>query len=403
MAQQGGQVGPANQAVINEIENRFILINEMFQAMGMQQLDVAAAAAAAMANQQHQAQIAPPAAARPPRIDQKTFPKLKISTDDETTSSNFRAWETSIRCTVATNNLQWPALGTGLLSILNDGECGKIAVALYPRILNGQIANLDALMDELRARVVGSSYQTKARARFYSRVQLQKETLISFHTELEDLFQRAFLPAERNPAVLLNAFVSGIRTREINKQLHLTPPATYAEALTAAMRLEGILDTVELNQSRVKNGGQLPLAQRHQPTARRDTPMEVDNLNPRKKGNNRFQKKSTPPQKYGPKPTEKVAGGRRPQNSRDKKSNNSPKGSQKKKPAQSNSVSKSSGYSNNKTAAGGKCYHCNRPGHFKRDCPDRRQHRVHNFNVPSTSDRGVDEYDEYLSSSESGN
>lgn len=303
--------------------------------------------------------VRPPPRDRNFKYDSRTFARLRVSTtDDEQNAEAFRTWEVSTKCIIAANGFTWPGVGHAILSSLNDGEAGRISVLLQPMIQNGQIGTLDALMDALRTRIVGQSYQTKARARFNERVQQPKETIPSFHISLQDLWNRAFAPEERlhNEATLTTAFIAGLRNREIQQHLCDNPPENYNDACQRALRKEGICETIEHYQARIRNNGRLNLPKRpqqpqpHLPGDNQVRPMEIGNVN-------RGRGYPVTPKSNKPKFVQK----------NNKKSQNSKPHVQKQNHAKNGKRPPS---------ANVKCYGCGKKGHIKKNCRVRNVHAL---------------------------
>lgn len=303
--------------------------------------------------------MAPPPRPQVFKYDSKTFAKLIVSTtDDELNAETFRTWEGSTKCIIAANGFQWPGVGHAILASLNQGEAGRISVLLQPMITNGQIQNLDQLMDALRSRIVGTSYQTKARARFNERVQQPKETIPAFHISLQDLWNRAFSPEERvhNEATLVTAFIAGLRNKDIQRYLSDNPPENYNDACQRALRKEGIEETLDHYQNRIKNNGRLNLpkkqytAQGHLQGDNQVRPMEIGNVN---------RGRGYPVTPKGNKPKYVQKNGKKGQNSKaQNQRQNQPKNGKK---ASSSSI---------------KCYGCGKKGHIKKNCRVRNVHAL---------------------------
>ena len=111
---------------------------------------------------------------QPPKMDQKSFPKLILTEDSDANAQTFRVWETGVLAAVKTNGWEWPASGYGLIAIMTEGKAGKIAPGLLKRIReanenpNGDLTNLAQFLQALKEKVVGHCYQQKARAKFIS-------------------------------------------------------------------------------------------------------------------------------------------------------------------------------------------------------------------------------------------
>ena len=306
---------------------------------------------------------------RPPKIDQNTFPRLKLSPgQDEANAEAFRNWETSVRSRIEANGLQWPQTGTGIIGILNEGGAGKYIANLYKRLHHaehrpdGDIRNLDQLLETLRRKIVGHCYREKARARFDSKVQGDHEDLISYHGDFERLHGDAFEEPAAQQAVLIDHFIAGIRNKEIMKHLIRHRPANYADALTQAMEQEGYVERFQLNQARIKNGGHLPKSYGAGPKGRPANrggveAMEVDNMNVNRRGGNNFRGRN--------------------QNNRNNR-NGQPGGSRTDPPGQSKPR-------DDKNSPGKKkkllCFNCDSPAHLAKACPaPKRRKRVNNLN-----------------------
>ena len=205
-------------------------------------------------------------------------------------------------------------------------------------------------MDALRTRIVGQSYQTKARARFNERIQQPKETIPAFHISLQDLWNRAFSPEERahNQQTLVTAFIAGLRNREIQQYLCDNPPENYDDACQRALRKEGIEETINHYQNRIRNNGRLNLPKRPQqpqpqlPGDNQVRPMEIGNVN-------RGRGYPVTPKGNKPKYVQKNGKKSHNSNSKSQKQNQSKNG---KRPS-SSSI---------------KCYGCGKKGHIKKNC-----------------------------------
>lgn len=231
---------------------------------------------------------------RPQKIDQKTFPKLKIvKGEDQANNNAFRIWETSVRSVIETNDLRWPQTGTGIIGSLNEGGAGVYTQHLYQRLYheelrpNGDIRNLDQLLVALREKLIGHCYREKARALFDVKTQSASEGIITYHGDFDIIHRDAFENPQDHQNVLIDHFISGLRNREVMRDLIKNRPATYSAALTQALEQEGYSERFQLNQARIKNGGQLPTRYLNAPrgkTANRSNagePMDVDNVNRR--------------------------------------------------------------------------------------------------------------------------
>lgn len=353
-----------------------------------------AAARADAAYEAAQARVGGAPAPRPQKIDQRTFPKLKlVKGEDQANNNAFRIWETSVRSVIETNDLRWPQTGTGIIGSLNEGGAGVYTQHLYQRLYqqeirpNGDIHNLDELLTALRKKIVGHCYREKARALFDVKTQNSSEGIIEYHGEFERIHRDAFENPDDHQSVLIDHFISGLRNKEVMRDLIKNRPATYAGALTQSLQQEGFAERFQLNQARIKNGGQLPTRFLNAPKSRPNNrgnagePMDVDNVN-----------KKDPPKQGTSKNAWRPGGPRRPP-----RTENKFKG--KKKDI--------------------KCYNCDLTGHIAKNCrKPKRNKKVANINSvgpgdeqaadPDTETQDEDaEYSEYESDretdSDSGN
>ena len=283
----------------------------------------------------------PPRPAQRFKYDSKTFPRLRIVPgDDEVNAEAFSAWEMAVRATVIANGFPWPEYGYGIVATLNDGEAGKVAAMIRPLLEGGQVQTLDQLMETIRSKVVCTSYQAKAMAKFQKRIQNPKETIPGFHLGLQDLFNRAYPADQRihNEPQLITQFIAGIRNREIQKALTHPRPQNYNDACTRALEEEGILETIDHYQTRIRNNGRADIKRdRHLPGDDKVRPMEMGNVN-RARG-------------YPTAPKAKAKHSSHPQ-----------KGGKNKRP---NSKSAPAKQHIKKSI---KCYNCGKKGHVRKNC-----------------------------------
>jgi len=199
---------------------------------------------------------------------------------------DFETWEQRVRLVCGAQGYVYNENLIQAILALFKGRA-----ALMIRSLGHDVAELntlDVLLERLRQIFVSPAYRDKARAAFYSRIQQRGETLIAFHATLRSLWERAFVEADRNERILIKQFISSITNQEVMKQLLLENDdnATYQEILEEAMRIDGTLEILQLNQERLNRGGQLSTQQHLMmlPSATRVTsgggavPMEIGNL-----------------------------------------------------------------------------------------------------------------------------
>ena len=283
---------------------------------------------------------------QPPKMDQKSFPKLTLTEDSDANAQMFRVWETGVLAAVKTNSWEWPASGYGIIAIMTEGKAGKIAPSLLKRIHdgnenpNGDLRTLAQFLQALKEKIVGHCYQQKARAKFECKIQSSNESLISYAGELNELHQESYPEPQEQQDILIDHFIAGLNDKEIMKHLVKHRPATFQEGLTVALQQEGFNEQLRLNQARLNNGGYLPLKsldKRMQGSKRGGVEaMEVDNVNRKPKPRN-FR------------PVNKKAGARRPYKER------FPNKERPKKDA--------------RKPRNDKCFECDKPGHIRRDCP----------------------------------
>ena len=110
---------------------------------------------------------------------------------------------------------------------------------------------------------VSPSYRDKARAAFYGHTQQKGESLIAFWATLRSLYERAFNAADHNKRILVKQLIASISNKEIMRELLLNndEDATYQNILDEAMRIEGTLEILQLNQEWLARGGQLSTQQ----------------------------------------------------------------------------------------------------------------------------------------------
>ena len=310
------------------------------------------------------------------RYDTRTFPELVLGGSDKTNASNFNTWEANVKAAIRANGYQWPEVGYGILISLRTGEAGKIARSLRTKLDQNAFINVEALFDDVCKKVVGASYQAKAKAEFHRRVQGPQESLITFAVEFEDLYERAYGEDEQNNIILLNGFIKGIRSPKIMESLLKDPPLTFPDALNSALHAEGIQETLNYNLQRLKTGtpGQYSL-HRHAPTNhKRDkpTPMELGNLQKKpfnfRKGGSRQNGGPSRPNQGGPNKKPWIP--------------SKPPYKNKKEPgrpaySKTTNSTQNSGAKPAKKSGEFKCYKCGRAGHKRSEC--RSNNRSKNY------------------------
>ena len=306
---------------------------------------------------------------QPPKMDQKSFPKLTLTEDSDTNAQTFRVWETGVLAAVKTNGWEWPASGYGLIAIMTEGKAGKIAPSLLKRIHDdnenpgGDLRTLAQFLQALKEKVVGHCYQQKARAKFECKIQGNNESLISYAGELNELHQESYPEPQEQQDILIDHFIAGLNDREIMKHLVKNRPVTFQQGLTIALQQEGFNEQLRLNQARLSNGGYLPLKsldKRMQGSRRGGPePMEVDNVN----------RKARQGKPRNGKPAFKKAGARRPNKER------LPNKETPKKDA--------------RKPRNDKCFECDKPGHIRRDCPKLKR-KVNNLQATTEPENGAD-------------
>jgi len=267
----------ALQQLNNQVHNLQQLNNQVHNLQ--QAFDAAAAAAAA-------APPAAPLAVAPVQVGPRfRLQFAEFDAEGRNPEVDFETWEQRVRLVCGAQGYAYNEMLIQAILALFKGRA-----ALMIRSLGhdaAELNTLDVLLERLRQIFVSPAYRDKARSAFYSRVQQKNETLIAFHATLRSLWERAFDAADQNERILVKQFIASISNKEVMKQLLLEndEDATYQNVLEEAMRIEGTLEILQLNQERLARGGQLSTQQHlmmlppaRAPAGGGAVPMEIGNL-----------------------------------------------------------------------------------------------------------------------------
>ena len=319
---------------------------------------------------------------------------------------DFETWEQRVRLVCGAQGYPYNENLIQAILALFKGRA-----ALMVRSLGhdaGELDTLDVLLERLRHIFVSPSYRDKARSAFYGRTQLKGESLIAFWATLRSLYERAFNAADQNERILVKQFIASISNKEIMRELLLNndEDATYQNILDEAMRIEGTLEILQLNQERLARGGQLSTQQNMMmfPSNSRGgagaggvVPMEIGNLsiqdNQRGRGRGRGQQgvrgrgqwrggQSQPSWKRGQHGNSRGQSQWRGQSQN--RGYNYFRGNYSNNPSNGRAGYRQNGErrmdvnntSKNTTTDG--CFNCGTPGHWARDCwKPKREHNNH--------------------------
>jgi hypothetical protein len=293
----------------------------------------------------------------------------------------FDRFEQHTRFVCAVQGYEPPAVFTAILACLR-GRAADIARCLVGK--EREFTTLDQFFIRLRTLFLSPQFKEKAKSLFLTKIQAEKESVISYHGVLRTLWSKAYDDEERRETVLINQFISGLRHKKIREHLHLTPPANYDQALTEAIRLEGTYDLILLEDRRIAHQGQGPLGAYVSKAAVGGAsggaePMDVGTL---KKGYKRFGKKM-------------VHGGKTRPNFRPRQFR-APKRRVQYQPKRN---VMNANYVSPRTQSGPNaditCFRCRKTGHYANNCKQRsqskgpktnkfQQRKVHNVNVQQT-------------------
>ena len=217
-------------------------------------------------------------------MDSKTFPPFTDEGDEATKMSNFIAWEKGVRNTLialnAENLLPMPQILAAILASFRERALEKSS-----RLDVNNYADVNALMQALRALFCGAAIQEKSYNLFMEAKQETTEDINTFHCRVQALWMRAFNDGDRSEADLRRVFLFGLRHRKLREHILLRdagPPQDYEMLLQVALQIQGRLDTVELlnkgtRPGHLNRGGQLGGGQDQA------TPMDIGNVNRGKK------------------------------------------------------------------------------------------------------------------------
>lgn len=189
-------------------------------------------------------------------------PRFRINFTDynaesQTPEQDFESWEQQTRFVCGAQGYAYTEQLVRAILAQFKGRAALMVRNLGENIAG--IPDLDALMDRLRLVFVSPSYQAKALSTYYRRTQQPNESIIQYHSSLRALWERAFSVTDRQESSLIRHFISGLKNREIRKELTVhddNDVRDYQSVCEKAMKMEGALDVVAIDDERIARGGE---------------------------------------------------------------------------------------------------------------------------------------------------
>jgi len=144
---------------------------------------------------------------------------------------------------------------------------GSAAATISDIQVNDPTKNGAGLLDAYEARFLPASASELAKVTFEAATQMPKETALSFHGRVRNLYNRAYT-RDRNEEHMTRRYILGLRSKEVREMVMRARPQNYEAALYAAQNENAVRHVTTLTQigARVPQGG----------ITTGDEPMEVN-------------------------------------------------------------------------------------------------------------------------------
>ena len=213
------------------------------------------------------------------KLDASSFPPFEDSGTEEKKMASFIAWEKGVRNTLdaveAVDRMPFASIAAAILASFRGSALEKATT------LNaGDYADTDALFDSLRTLFCGAAMREKSYNLFNAAVQELDEDINTFWSRLQALWLQAYAEADRSVAQLIRRFIEGLRNGKLQDRLVCREeglPNDYAEVRDLAIRISGQLDTVAMLKKDRKAGNWRPTG--GAAGGGRGTPMDIGAAN----------------------------------------------------------------------------------------------------------------------------